>query len=215
MSDDYGELVWPRFFGPSIEYKRSASKYVTIALAVTGTGLFLATGVLLLSGTGISGQATLNILIALGIPVLYWMMHRRARTSMEYEFMQRRGELDWDLYENGFLTREYDAEMPGRVRTAFVGFGRFSRAYVNIDRQNARLVWELAKASARKARKATSEEDVGSDFQWDDNAEEQVAGNIWLVDRETGRADLRLDRVRLADISRFETLLRQKVKEVE
>jgi len=216
MSDEYGKLIWPGFYGPSIEYKRSAyNKYVPITLAVVGTAGFLVTGLLLLYGTGVSGQGVLNLLMAAGIPVFYWVLHRRARTSMDYEYMRRRGELDWDIHENGILTREYAAEMKGSVRTVFFAYSDFSKAYVNINDQNARLIWELAKPPAMKARKATSEEDVGSDFQWDDNAAAQVAGFIWLVDRETGRAGLRLDRAQLSDQKRLEAILREKVKEVE
>jgi len=216
MSDEYGKLIWPGFYGPSIEYKRSAyNKYVPITLAVVGTAGFLVTGLLLLYGTGVSGQGVLNLLMAAGIPVFYWVLHRRARTSMDYEYMRRRGELDWDIHENGILTREYAAEMKGSVRTVFFAYSDFSKAYVNINDHNARLVWELAKPPARKARMATGEEDVGSDFGWDDNAEAQVSGFIWLVDRETGRAGLRLDRAQLSDQKRLEAILREKVKEVE
>ena len=213
---EYGKLVWPRFYGPSIEYNRAAySKYLNLTLMVIASGLFLATGLLIFLGSGDARWGLLNITIAIGIPVFYWWINRNARTSMDYESMRRRGDLDWDLYENGFLTREYSAAGPGHMRSAFVGFDRFSKAYVNIDRQNARVVWELAKASARKARKARSEEDVGPDFIWDDHAEALVARSIWFVGRESGRADFRLDREQLSDPARLETVLRQKIKDVE
>ncbi len=153
--------------------------------------------------------------MAAGIPVFYWVLHQRAKTSMDYEYMRRRGELDWDLHENGILAREYSAGLPGGVRAEFIAFTGVSKAYVNINGQNARLVWELAKPPARKARLATGEEDVGSDFQWDDNAMAQVSGFIWLIDRETGRVGLRLDRAQISDQKRLETILREKVKEVE
>ena len=212
----FGKLVWPHFYGPSIEHRRARfSKYLNLMLMVIASGLFLATGLLLFLGGGDTRWGMLNISIAIGIPVFYWWIDRNARTSMDYEAMQRRGELDWDLHENGFLTREYSSERQDHVRTSFIGFDRFSKAYVRIDGQNARVVWELAKDSARKARKATSEEDVGPDFRWDENAEAMVGGFIWFVGRESGRAELRLDREQLSDPARFETILRRKLKDVE
>ena len=212
----FGTLLYPRFFGPSVEYESSFyHKYLYITLAIIGTGLFLATGILLLSGTGISGQATLNILIALGIPVLYLIMYRRAATSMEYEFMLRRGELDWDLYENGFLTREYSGDGPGHVRTAFVGFDVFSRAFVNINEQNAREVWELVKASPKLAKRELDGGFKGIGLDWDGANRAAVAGRIWLVGRQTGTADFELQRDLLRDPERFESTLREKIKEVE
>lgn len=216
MNEQHGELVWPRFFGPSVEYSRSAfDRYVKLLLTVLASALFLATGILLIWGGTDPRWGALNIAIAVGIPVFYWVLGRNARTSMDYEAMRRRGDLDWDLHEKGILTREYAAGLPGRVRTGFVAFDGLSKAYFNIGPENARIVWELAKVSARDRHRATGEEDVGSDFLWDGGAEEMVARFVWLVGRESGRADLRLDRAQMADPERLERILREKLREVE
>ena len=213
---DRGPLTWPRFYGPSIEYGRSAwNRYGLLAISAVAFVLFLVTGILLLHGSADSGQAVLNLLIAAGIPVFVWAVRRSARTSMDPEAMHRRGDLDWDLHEKGILVREYDGGLPGRVRASFVPFESLSRAYVKMSQQSAREVWELAKDTAWKARKASSEEDAGADFRWDDKSRSMVEGSIWLVGRESGRVELRLVRGQLADAERFEALLRKNVKDVD
>jgi hypothetical protein len=212
---DTGPLLWPRFYGPSIEYTRSAfDKYVKASMAVVASALFLATGILLITGGTDPRWGAFNILIAAGIPVFYYVLDRNARTSMDYEAMRRRGDLDWDIHENGLLTREYAADLPGRVRAGFVSFESLSKAYFNIGPENARTVWELVKVSARERHQATGEEDVGSDFLWDGGVEAMVGRFVWLVDRKSGHAVLRLDRAQISDPPRLEKLLRQKLKEV-
>jgi hypothetical protein len=212
----YGDLLWPRFFGPSVEYARSSyNRYVMLTMTVLASGLFLATGILLIWGGTDPRWGTLNVAIAIGIPVFYWYLRGQAQTSLEYEPLRDRGGLDWDLYENGMLTREYAEDLPGRVRTAFVPWAGLSKAYLTITDRNAPLVWELARASARKARNVDGGVFLEPDFVLDERARALLSRFVWLVSGETGTADLRLDRGQLSDPARFEAILRRKLKEVE
>ncbi len=212
---EYGDLLWPRFYGPSVERNRSSDKYVKLTLTVLASGLFLATGILLIWGGTDPRWGALNIAIATGIPAFYRYLDRKARTSMEYGPLRDRGALDWDLCEHGILTREYAADVPGCVRTVFVPWTSLSKAYVNIDDQNSRLVWELAKSSARNARGAGGGHFPGPDFVWDGKARALLSRFVWLVGREDVTADLRLDRDRIRDQARLESVLRRKLGEVE
>lgn len=216
MDEHYGKLIWPRFFGPSVEYARSSyNRYVMLTMTVLASGLFLATGILLIWGGTDPRWGTLNVAIAIGIPVFYWYLQRQAQTSLEYEPLRNRGGLDWDLYENGMLTREYAEDLPGKVRTAYVGFDGLSKAYFNVDDRNARAVWELARASARRARNVGGGVFLEPDFVLDERARALLSRFVWLVSGETGTADIRLDRGQLADPARFEAVIRRKLKDVE
>ncbi len=213
---EMGPLLWPRFYGPSVERSRLFyDKYVKLTLTILASGLFLATGILLIWGGTDPRWGALNIAISIGIPVFYIYLERQARTSEEYEPMRDRGAFDWDLHGNGLLTREYADELPGRVRTAFVPWAGLTKAYLTVTDENARLVWDLAKSSVRKAQDAGGEFFPGPDFAWDDRARTMLSRFIWLVGRESGTADLRLDRDLLRDPERFSSILRQKLKEVE
>jgi hypothetical protein len=212
----YGTLLWPGFYGPSIEYNKSFyNKYVNNTLMILATALFLATGLLLFLGGGDVRMGMLNLAIAIGIPVFWWAINRNSPTAMDYQSMLRRGALDWDLYENGFLTRAYSNDEPGHVHSVFFGFDRFSKAFVHIDEANAIGIWELVKAAAKKDRKEDGGEDVESDFAWGSGARTLVRGHIWFVDKESGTIDFQLDQNELADPARLETVLRQKLKAVE
>lgn len=59
---DRGPLLWPRFYGPSVEYNRPAfDRHGILVLAAAATAPFLATGLLLLRGSAESGRVELRL----------------------------------------------------------------------------------------------------------------------------------------------------------
>jgi hypothetical protein len=215
-NSDFGPLLWPRFYGPSVEYRKSYyERYANLVVAAAATLLFLSTGLMLFLGGGDARMGALNITIAICIPLFMWHLQRKARTSMDYKAMERRGSFDWDLYGNGILARNYSEEGPGHVREAFHAFADFSGVYFKVDEGNARTVWELVKAAAKHAREKDGGDYDEAEFLWDDSTKAMVKGYIWFIDRVRVGASFELDRDQVYDLGRLESILRDRLKFID
>jgi hypothetical protein len=214
----YGKLVWPKFYGRSVIYQGwyRSIKIVQISVCIASP-MFILLGIYLFATTGIKNIIAEGFLGLSGsfLPALFWYAYHRDMTSMDSEHMEKRGDLDWDLYENGILERHYSDESPNHILEDFDFFSKYPKVYFNVGDHNTKQIWEHIKNVARKARELDGGEYREGDFVWDNDQNEFLKTLIWFLDGTEGQEDFELDRDCVRDLRRFESILRQKVKVVE
>jgi hypothetical protein len=138
--EQYGELVWPRFYGPSAYYK-----YVrTFVLGSIILIILFATTLMFdpLPYMKFIGVGFIGIIIIYGFWA-YYKIQSWKRLYPEYSSLSMAGDLDYDIYENGIIVKEYSKEKPSRILTKFIPFSNISKAYIFMNKKNTDIIFGM------------------------------------------------------------------------
>jgi hypothetical protein len=120
------------------------------------------------------------------------------------------GGLDWDLYENGILTKRAPAEGPGTIITAFVPFNKMARVFIFPRGQTARQVFELYqdRQRFRDGEKPAAAEELTP------ATAAVISNRVWFFDQSGKLMDLTMVKNELGSsgLKKFRELLRDRVK---
>ncbi len=123
------------------------------------------------------------------------------------------GELDWDIYENGILTKTSSSDRPGTVETRFVPFRKMARVIFFPQGQMRLGVFGLYQDTLRYR---DDERPAGAGTLTPETAA-VISTRIWFVGVDGKLLDLTMaqNQITARNANRFRELLRNKVKVVE
>jgi hypothetical protein len=206
----YGKLIWPQFYGPSKQLSLLRFHMAALILVVLILLAFLVhslweTDRLLVVISFIFTITVFGIMIS-----YYW-----EKTKGLYFKLVEKGALDWDLYENGILEKTLSDDETGKIDEEFDYFSDYSKVCINIGTWNEQKILERVKAAAKRARELDGGKFNEADFASSDERHDFIKDYIWFFDNKDGQEDFELQRACLRDQNRFESILRQKIKDVE
>jgi hypothetical protein len=214
----YGKLIWPKFYGPSrpFDHWRYNPKILLITVSIGSVLIFL-TGTSLYIITGMTNYFAeiYTLVFSFILPIIYWLARRRDKTSMDCYYIVKRGDLDWDLYENGMLERNYSEDAVNYISEEFNYFSNYPIVYYNIGEWHIKAIWDHVRIVAKRARELDGGEYDKDYFDtWEEGRTEYIKSCIWFFDGKDGQEDFEMERDWLKDSKRFETILHQKIKKV-
>lgn len=211
---DFGELVYPKFYGPGVERRRESAREqrkrrIAFPLVLS---IPVAAGILL--GVKISGWTGVMIglpliLFATLITAAFWWLAGR---DFEDRSMRRTraGTYDWDMYENGILAKREGLGRSVPMKTYFIPFSNISRVIIRINRVNARFLLTGLADLLRD-----DEDFLPEDYSYSEEWLEGLSCKVWLVGTDGALREDMLGKKQFDDLAKFEALIRRKVKTVE
>jgi hypothetical protein len=211
---EYGKLIYPEFYGRGVDFRRSGrSGRIRTVFGMIGFNIFyiffcwwmyqfipyFQTRIAIY--VGISGMIIMDI---------YHIYHGKKVDAMPIVILNRSGELDWDLYDNGMLVKQYSEDLPGNIERKFIRFDGLAKVYINIGKNNAQEIMDAMKKMDRK-RPDFKDEGYIADERWI----RYFKREIQFVDNNGCVLDEEIEKEYLDDAKRFESIIRQKVKAVE
>ena len=121
-----------------------------------------------------------------------------------------KGELDWDLYENGILCRYYSDTAIDNIEKKFIFYSEISKIYFNITKDEYSKLLKLIKEYDRIKCTDWKETDYVLNESW----KREFKQYIWFEGKDGTLFENDLFKNRVRDLKRLESILRQKVKEV-
>ena len=207
-----GALIFKRFYGPLAQTKLYLYLLVILIPFLDSCTIWLyytnqdnpIKGVFFIVILILSLIAPIMIVLA----ILY--STKKYPNSIKMHFS---GELEWDTYEKGIMTKNYSLTGPGNIETRFFPFGDMSRVIIYPQRHKIDEIFELYKAMVREK----NPEGSGTNERLSRGKSQNISNMIWFVDSNGKLVDLAMQRyfLRPGTRSKFKELLRQKVKVVE
>ena len=211
MNNEYGKLIWAKFYGPSTNYPINKSDAIFFLL-VSPIALILI-GLLLFYSPRQPSQRTLALfIIAIGIlfPIIGMIGRMIKWHTNTASKLTREGVFDWDLFENGILVKHASETAIENTECHFIRFADISKAYVHVKPHQYKMIIKKINESDMINQIWDGERQV-LDKYW----KSTIKGSIWLFDHDGNLFDDYIDKSELREPKGFESILRQNVKDVE
>jgi len=207
--NDFGKLIWPKFYGPRIgDKKREMVAMIGLAM------IFLSFVILTLILMSIRYWKSFTIMFV-GISVIsiliigaVWI--RKKALKDPNIILVKKGDLEWDIHENGIVTKYPDKNQPDGISTKFIRFDEISRVYFQTGKENAHILLNMIK-EMEKNKADWKELNNATNTPWT----KFIADYIWLIDGNGKLIDCDIEKAWVENLERFESILRQKVKDVD
>lgn len=213
--EQYGELIWPKFYGIKRwrKWLHLSGKLIVFFFGAWFF-LFMIYSLLTISSIGDRIASMIGMILGLILMAVTVIFYRKERQSPNIIPMFFRGDLDWDLYENGIFGRRCLTDFSDKIETKFFYFKDISKVFLNIDDNKSNYILDLMKNADKKDAENEGSVWNESDYQLTIEENNLIKECVWFIDKEANLPLFFIVKEWIKDPFRFEAILRQKVKEV-
>lgn len=211
----YGVLLWSQFYGPLVGEKKDI--YHLRRALIFGLSTLMVIMIILMIFIVIQPDDIFKvIMLGIGISFIIFMLtyafiRIRKTNKLPIVSLIKQGRLEWDLYEKGILTRNFDENLVDNIKEEFINFDNISKIYFHNNKMNSKKILSLIKAVEKKNAKEFKDSDYILDEEW----LHYINNIIWLVDTKGELINHQLEKAAVVDLSRLDELLKQKVANVD
>ena len=213
--EQYGNLIKNRFYSMPYEFRilqniSIIGLFIIILFLVGGIlSLFIVNRFMDWVNIGLLFVVLLMTIFTLAIYI------RREQSAISFVSTFFKGDIAWDLYENGIFARKSISYIPFKRAIKFFNFNDISKVYITLNDSNAIVVRDLIKAGEKKFDERRNKKWNDSDSKSDNEYDKMVKGCMWFVDINGNIMPFVIVKEWLKDPIQFESILRQRVNDIE